>query len=70
MYERKRRAIDMAGNRWELIELQESDFVETADGDIKYQSPAKFFDHQGKQLIPEGNGFFRTAFGIRFKLID
>lgn len=70
MYERRRRAIDLAGHRVELIERQESDFVETPDGGMKYLAPAKLFGPDGKQLIPEGHGFFRTPFGLRFKLID
>jgi hypothetical protein len=70
MYERRRRAIDLAGRRVELVERQESDFVETSSGAMKYLAPAKFFAPDNKQLIPEGHGFFRTAFGIRYKLVD
>ena len=70
MYERKRRAIDVAGRRVELIERQESSFVETANGGMRYLAPVRFYAPDGKQLIPEGHGFFRTAFGLRFKLVD
>ena len=70
MYERKRRAIDVAGQRVQLLERQESRFVETANGGMKYLAPAKFFGPDGRQLIPEGNGFFRTAFGVRYKIVD
>lgn len=70
MYERKRRAIDLAGRRVELIERQEAGFMEMPDGRTNYRAPAKFFEPSGKQLIPEGHGFFRTPFGVRYKLID
>jgi hypothetical protein len=70
MYERKRRAIDLAGQRVEIIQRQESRSIVTLDGRKKYLGPAKFFGPDGRQLIPEGRGFFRTPFGIRFKLVD
>ena len=70
MYERKRRAIDSRGQRVQLIERQESSFVETVNGGMKYLAPAKFFAPDGKQLIPEGRGYFRTAFGVRYRLLD
>jgi hypothetical protein len=70
MYERKRRAIDLAGQRVELTERQNSRFLETANGSANYSAPAKFFGPDGRQLIPEGHGFFRTPFGIRYKVVD
>ena len=70
MYERKRRAIDVAGQRVQLIECQESAWVETVNGGMKYLAPAKFFGPDGRQLIPEGNGFYRTPFGVRYKVVD
>ena len=70
MYQRKRRAIDVSGHRVDILERQDSRFVETANGGMKYVAPAKFFGPDGRQLIPEGNGFYRTAFGVRFKIVD
>ena len=70
MYERKRRAIDVAGHRVQLVERQESGFVETANGGMNDLAPARFFGPDGRQLIPEGDGFFRTAFGVRYKVVD
>jgi hypothetical protein len=70
VYECKRRAIDLSGQRVELTERQEANVVETANGGMRYLAPAKFFTPDGKQLIPEGHGFFRTAFGLRYKLVD
>jgi len=70
MYERKRRAIDSAAQRIELLERQESRFVVTLDGRMKYLAPAKFFAPDGRQLIPEGRGYFRTAFGVRYRLLE
>jgi len=69
MFERKRRAIDLCGQRVDLTERRESGRQETTDGP-KHGAPAKFFGPDGRQLIPEGHGFFRTPFGIRYKVID
>ena len=70
MYERIRIARDVTGRKFKITERQESDFTETTSGETKYHKPAKFFAPDGKQLIPEGHGFFRTAFGVRYELID
>ncbi len=70
MYEKTRRAIDPAGQRVELVERQQSRSVQTLDGRPKYLGRPRFFGPDGRQLIPEGHGFFRTAFGVRFKLVD
>lgn len=70
MYERKRRAIDLVGHTVELIERQDSDFVEAPDGGMKYFAPPKLYGQDGEQLIDEGHDFYRTPLGVRYKLID
>jgi hypothetical protein len=70
MHERKRLAIDIAGQRVELVERQESTLVKTTNGGTQCLAPAEFFGPDGEQLIPEGDGFFRTTFGVRFKVVD
>jgi hypothetical protein len=70
MYERKRRAIDSAAQRVEIVERQESRLVQTLDGRPRYLGKPRFFGPDGKQLIPEGRGYFRTAFGVRYRLLD
>ena len=70
MYERRRQAMDVEGHRIELIERQESERIDTRNGDTKYRAARKLFGPDGNELIPEGHGFYRTAFGMRFKLIE
>ncbi len=70
MYTKQRTAVDVKGNRIEIVETQDSSFVIREDGTYKYFEPPKFFDVDGKRLIPEGKGFFRTPWGIRYQLVD
>ena len=70
MYECKRAAIDVWGRRVELVERQTSRFVETVSGGKEYLAPARFYDSDGRQMISEGDGFYRTKFGVRYKVTD
>ncbi len=46
-----------------LVERQESSFVETTNGGMRYLAPAKFYAPDGKQLIPEGLAFSAQHLG-------
>ena len=70
MYEKARNAVDVAGKPVTLIERQNSEYVIRADGTVKYKLPARIFGPDGRQLIPEGKGFYRTPFGIRYQVLD
>jgi hypothetical protein len=71
MYRKHRKAVDAEGKTVEITERQDSDhYTVTSDGTIRYKVPAKFFGPDGKQLIPEGRGSFRSPFGIRYQLVD
>lgn len=70
MYDKARTAVDVAGNKVALVERQSSDYRVRPDGSIKYTLPSRFFGPDGQQLIPEGKGFYRTASGKRYQLLD
>ena len=70
VYNKQRTAIDVRGNRVAITERQHADPIVRHDGSVNYNSPAAFFDADGKRLIPEGKGFFRSPWGIRYELID
>ncbi len=70
MLERKRWAIDVAGQRVSLIERQGWSFLKTANGWTKRLDEATFFSPDGQKLIPEGDGFYRTRLGVRYKVVD
>ena len=70
MFEKTRDAFDVAGNKVLIVERQNSEYTVRNDGTIKYKLPARFFGPDGKQLIPEGKGFYRTAFGTRYHLAE
>jgi hypothetical protein len=70
MVERKRRAVDVAGQRVNLIERQGWSFLKTANGWTKRLDAATFFGPGGDKLIPEGDGFYRTRLGVRYKVVD
>jgi len=70
MYSKQRTAIDVQGNRIVITESQHSDSTVSHDGSVSYASPPAFFDPYGKRLIPEGPGFFRSPWGIRYQLVD
>ena len=70
MYERKRRAIDVAGQHIELVERLEFTFGEKSDRAAKPPASTKMFSSDGQPLIDEGDGFFRNPFGGRYKLTD
>ena len=70
MYNKQRTAVDVRGNRIEITESQNSDSIVAHDGSITYKSPPAFYDPDGKRLIPEGPGFFRSPWGIRYQLVD
>jgi hypothetical protein len=69
-YIRKRTAVDVHGNRIELTESQDSEFTMRHDGSIGYHALPKFFCPDGRRVIPEGQGAYRTMWGIRYELID
>ena len=58
MYERKRQAIDIAGNEVELLERCDD------------EHGAVFLGANGDPLIAEGDDFFRTLVGVRLKIVD
>jgi hypothetical protein len=70
MYTKQRIAVDVKGNRVEITESQDSKYTVRDDGSYKYFDPPKFFDADGKRLIPEGKGFFRSMYGFRYQLVD
>lgn len=71
MYRKHRKAVDTDGKPVEITERQDSDhYTVKSDGSIRYKVPAKFFGPDGKQLIPEGHGSFRSPFGVRYQLVD
>lgn len=70
VYSKQRTAVDVQGNRVAITERQNADHTICHDGSLNYNSPAAFFDPDGKRLIPEGKGFFRSPWGIRYELID
>ncbi len=70
MYEKTRNAVDVAGNKVVLTEKQGSDYTVRGDGSIKFTVPPRLFGPDGSQLIPEGKGFYRTPFGVRYQLTD
>jgi hypothetical protein len=70
MFNKKHVAVDVEGHRVEITECQHSDYTVKHDGSVKYNVPSKFFGPDGKQLIPEGKGFYRTPWGIRYQLVD
>jgi hypothetical protein len=69
MNERTRRAIDVAGNRFYLIERQESSVEESNGSTMSVRGRAVFCPDSGP-LIDEGENFFRNRFGVLFKLVD
>ena len=70
MVERKRWAIDVAGQRVTLIEREAFSFVKTANGWTKQLDQAAIFATDGEKLIPEGDDFFKTKLGVRYKLMS
>lgn len=70
MYEKQRTAVDIAGNKVALTERQNSEYRILPNGEVKYKLPPRLFGPDGKQLIPEGRGFYRTAFGVRYQLLE
>jgi hypothetical protein len=66
MYERKRRAIDIEGNSVEILERQ----AEALDAGPEYLGAIEYLGPGGEPLIPEGYDFYRTPFGLRYKLVD
>ena len=70
MYSKQRTAVDVQGNRIQITESQHSDSTVGNDGSVSYPTPPAFFDPYGKRLIPEGKGFFRSPWGIRYQLVD
>jgi len=66
MYERKRRAIDVAGRNVEIVERH----VDALDVGSEYSGAAEFLGPDGERLIPEGYDFYRTPFGVLFKVVD
>ena len=70
MFEKLRRALDIAGNEVWIVERNGSEYKVGTDGSIKFLRPAKLFGPDGAQLIPEGKGFYRTSYGTRYQLAD
>ena len=70
MYERKRRSIDVSGQHVDLIERQAWSFLKTANGWTKRLDEAALFGPDGEKLIPEGDKFYRTRLGVRYKIVD
>jgi hypothetical protein len=66
MYERKRRAIDIEGNSVEIVERQ----AEALDAGPEYLGATEYLGPGGERLIPEGHDFYRTPFGVLFKVVD
>jgi hypothetical protein len=66
MYERKRRAIDVEGHSVEVVERR----AEALDGGPDYLRNVEYFGPGGEPLIPEGGDFYRTPFGLLFKVVD
>ncbi len=65
MFERQRQAIDLAGQRVEIVERRESVAAESAN------DPAPtFFGPDGLPLAPEGGDFYRARWGVLYKLVD
>ena len=70
MYSKQRTAVDVQGNRVVITETYQVDLTIRHDGSTPSESSPAFFDPDGKRLIPEGKGFFRSPWGIRYQLID
>jgi hypothetical protein len=70
VYEKQRNAVDIAGNTVVLTEKQNSEYKILPNGEVKYKFAPRVFGPDGKQLIPEGRGFYRTAFGVRYQMLD
>jgi hypothetical protein len=70
MYSKQRTAVDVQGNRVVITETYQADLAVRHDGSPQSGSSPAFFDPDGKRLIPEGKGFFRSPWGIRYQLID
>ncbi len=62
MYERKRRAIDVAGNEVELVE-------QLAAGP-ECATSGQLLGPDRQPLTPEGHDFYRTPGGVLLKLVD
>jgi hypothetical protein len=70
MFEKTRTAIDVAGNKVLLKERQNSEYTISSNGQVKYKFPPRLFGPDGRLLIPEGRGFYRTPFGTRYQLLE
>ena len=64
MYERKRRAIDVAGNVVELVERLAEATGQEGTGAGELIGP------DGARLIPEGHDFYRMPGGVLLKVVD
>lgn len=69
MHECTRQAIDVAGNRFCLIERHRSG-VEETKGTAMNVGDRTMFCPDGELLIDEGDNFFRDRFGVVYKLVD
>ncbi len=69
MYSKQRMAIDLRGNRIEITESR-AESMTGYEGSTDRDSAMAFFDPYGKRLIPEGKGFFRSPWGICYRLVD
>jgi hypothetical protein len=70
MYKKLRTAVDVQGNRVEITEAQDQPACIRDDGSINYAARPKYFGPDGRRLIPEGNGHFRSMWGVEYRLID
>jgi hypothetical protein len=71
MYNKQRTAVDIQGNRVVITEKTQDPGNGIGQNSSVPKSPGSaFFDPDGKRLIPEGKGFFRSPWGIRYQLID
>jgi hypothetical protein len=70
MYNKQRTAVDVQGNQVVITETKEATYSISHNGSVHNTSGSAFFDPDGKRLIPEGKGFFRSPWGIRYQLID
>lgn len=68
---RRRKALDPDGNPVEILERRDPGHHSlTSDRPNGHNDAPKFFGPDGRPLVPEGHGFFRNPFGVRYKTVD